>query len=111
MARQTTRNVLHARKTWQERAEMWREKIKVSNIITRLEKHVAGETEMSATQVKAAQVLLDRVMPTLSASEITRKTETISPEALIQMLKERYGEAFAAQLSKDYLPPHEAGHA
>ena len=111
MARQSTKRTLHDRKSWQERAEMWREKIKVANIITRLEKHAEGEVEMTPTQVKAAQVLLDRVMPTLSASEITRKTEAVSPEALIQMLRERYGDEFAETLSKDYVPTHEAGHA
>ena len=111
MPRLSKQRVLAARKSWQERAETWREKIKVSAIITRLDKHVQGEADMSPSQVKAAQVLLDRVMPTLSASEITRKTETVSPEQLIQMLRERYGDAFAATISKDYVPEHEPGHA
>lgn len=116
MARQSTKRTLHDRKSWTERAEMWREKIKVANIITRLEKHAEGQVEMTPTQVKAAQVLLDRVMPTLSASEITRKTETLSPEQLILAMEERYGKEFADKLRKDYMPEqpeqtHEAGHA
>ena len=149
MPRLSKQRVLAARKSWQERAETWREKIKVSAIINRLEEFVGSyispkgyvllpikptndilsviseETyaqlvdaapknigiEMTPSQVKASQVLLDRVMPTLSASEITRKTETVSPEQLIQMLRERYGEEFAATISKDYVPEHEPGHA
>jgi hypothetical protein len=113
MPRMTTKRAIAARKSWQERAETWREKIGVSVLITRLEKHAKGEVDMTPTQVKAAQVLLDRVMPTLSASEIVRKNEPVNPEQLIQMLRERYGEEFASKLMKDYLPDttHEAGHA
>ena len=37
-------------------------KIKVSNIIDRLEKHVNGEIEMSNTQVTSAKILLDKTM-------------------------------------------------
>ena len=115
MANLSKHKQMARKKSWQETAETWREKIKVSNIITRLEKHANGEVEMTPTQVKAAQVLLDRVMPTLSASEITRKNEQQSPEQLIQMLRERYGDEFANMLVKDYTPEedksiHEPGH-
>lgn len=156
MAKITTTKAQAARKSWQERAESWRDKINVAKLITRLEEFVesyiapkgyvlistkydliaskAGLTEeqhtklvlaasniigieMTPSQVKASQVLLDRVMPTLSASEITHKKETVSPEELIRAMRERYGDAFADQLAKDYLPQteteptHEAGHA
>jgi hypothetical protein len=39
-----------------------RTKIKVSNIIDRLEKHVAGEIEMTSAQVTSAKILLDKTM-------------------------------------------------
>lgn len=39
-----------------------RTKIKVSNIIDRLEKHVAGEIEMTSSQVTSAKILLDKTM-------------------------------------------------
>lgn len=39
-----------------------RQKIKVSNIIDRLEKHIAGEIEMTSTQVTSAKILLDKSM-------------------------------------------------
>lgn len=47
-------------------AEQVRLKIQASVIIDRLQKHVAGEVEMSATQVAAANSLLDRSVPKLS---------------------------------------------
>lgn len=51
-----------------------RTKIKVSNIIDRLEKHVAGEIELSSAQVTSARILLDKTMsnaPTLTENETT----------------------------------------
>jgi hypothetical protein len=39
-----------------------RTKIKVGNIIDRLEKHINGKIEMSASQVSAAKLLLDKTM-------------------------------------------------
>lgn len=39
-----------------------RTKIKVSNIIDRLEKHVNGEIEMTPSQVTSAKILLDKTM-------------------------------------------------
>lgn len=37
-------------------------KIKISNIIDRLEKHIAGEIELTSTQVTSAKILLDKTM-------------------------------------------------
>lgn len=150
MAKITTTKAQAARKSWQERAETWRDKINTAKLITRLEEFVEsyiapkgyvlipirqseelgqlvdedtyaaiiGQAskvvgiEMTPSQVKAAQVLLDRVMPTLSASEITHKKDSVSPEELIEAMRQRYGDEFANQLAKDYIPEtHEPGHA
>lgn len=62
---------LAASKTWRQQSELVREKIKISQIVNRLQEHAEGNCEMSATQVKAAQVLLDRVLPTISVQDIT----------------------------------------
>lgn len=43
-----------------------RAKIQASQLINRLTKHALGETEMTATQVKAAEILLKKSMPDLS---------------------------------------------
>ena len=47
------------RKTHQEDIKA---KIKISNIIDRLEKHVNGEIELTNTQVTSAKILLDKTM-------------------------------------------------
>lgn len=48
-----------------------REKIRVGAIVTRLTKHVEGKIELSATQVSAARILLDKSLPSLMATELT----------------------------------------
>jgi hypothetical protein len=45
--------------------EAIRQKIQASNIIHRLQEHVEGKVELSATQVAAANSLLDRSVPKL----------------------------------------------
>jgi hypothetical protein len=47
-------------------SEQVRQKIQASVLIQRLHGHVMGEVEMSATQVNAANSLLDRSVPKLS---------------------------------------------
>jgi len=48
-----------------------RERIQVSAIVTRLQKHVAGKLEMSATQIRAAEILLKKKLPDLQSIEHT----------------------------------------
>jgi hypothetical protein len=43
--------------------EMVRQKIQASVIIDRLHKHLKGDLEMSSTQIRAAEILLDRSVP------------------------------------------------
>jgi hypothetical protein len=43
-----------------------RTKIQASQLINRLTNHVAGKIEMSATQVRAAEILLKKTLPDLS---------------------------------------------
>lgn len=50
---------------------MVREKIRASQLVNRLEDHVLGEVEMSATQVTAALGLLKKCVPDLSAQQIS----------------------------------------
>lgn len=47
------------RKSHQEDVKL---KIKVGNIIDRLEKHVAGDIEMTPAQVTSAKILLDKTI-------------------------------------------------
>lgn len=48
-----------------------RRKIQASQILNRLSNHVAGKVELSATQIRAAEILLRKVLPDLSAVEHT----------------------------------------
>ena len=51
--------------------QAWRDKIKASVLINHLRNHVLGRIELSSTQIRAAEILLARVMPTLQATDIT----------------------------------------
>ena len=44
-------------------AHEWRERIRTGVIIGRLQKHALGEVEMTASQVRAAELLLKRTWP------------------------------------------------
>ncbi len=50
-----------------EHDERTRAKIQTSQIINRLEKHVKGEVKMTATQVRAADILLRKTLPDLQS--------------------------------------------
>ena len=52
-------------------SDSWKEKIQASQIMNRLLKHVEGEIELSGTQVKAADILLKKVVPDLARTENT----------------------------------------
>jgi hypothetical protein len=54
--------------------EEHRLKIKNSNILNALVEHVEGKREMTATQVTAGVALLRKVMPDLSAVEMSGET-------------------------------------
>lgn len=47
----------------------WREKIRASMLINRLQNHVAGRLDMTPTQLRAAEVLLKKTLPDLSSTE------------------------------------------
>lgn len=54
-----------------ELTDTWKEKIKASVIGLRLYQHACGEIEMSATQIKAAQIILAKLVPDLARTEIS----------------------------------------
>lgn len=49
----------------------WKAKIKASNLMTRLYNHALGDVEMSASQIKASQVVLSKLVPDLGRTEVT----------------------------------------
>lgn len=60
-----------ARKRKVELTEAWKQKIKVSMLGLRLYDHALGNVEMTATQVKAADILLRKLVPDLARTELT----------------------------------------
>jgi hypothetical protein len=64
MAARTRRGAGHA--GWDQAV---RERIKTSMLVNRLADHVSGVVELSATQVRAAEILLSKTLPSLSSVE------------------------------------------
>ena len=62
--------------------EKWREKIRASMLINRLRNHVLGKIEMSPTQLRAAEILLKKVVPDLSAVNIEAHDQQGRPLAI-----------------------------
>jgi len=52
-----------------------RAKIQTSQLINRLTEHALGNVELSATQVRAIEVLIKKTLPDLSAVELTGDPE------------------------------------
>jgi len=110
MARVTTKQAVMARKSWQERAETWRDKIRISQIINRLNDCAEGKVDMTATQLKACTALMSKVLPDLTASDHTTRNETKTPAELLERAREVLGDQAASVLTKEYLPPEEELH-
>jgi hypothetical protein len=51
--------------------ENTRMKIKVSHIINRFQQHFDGLLELTSTQIKAGEILLDRALPRLQSVEVS----------------------------------------
>ena len=47
-----------------------RDKIRATKLVTRLQEHVLGDVEMSTSQVRAAEMLLKKILPDLSSVEM-----------------------------------------
>ena len=84
-------NLLHGgpgrSKGWTHASQV-RDRIRVSMIVNRLHKHVAGELKMSSTQIKAAEILLRKAVPDLKQIEHTgeigyRNVRELTDEQLI----------------------------
>jgi len=50
-------------------ADQTRDAIKTSMLINRLTDHALGEVEMTATQVRSAEILLNKTLPNLKSSD------------------------------------------
>lgn len=86
--------------------EHTREKIRAAHIINRLHDYIDSKIEMAPAQVKAAQVLLAKVLPDLSAADITRHVETTDPQELYNKLEAIVGVEMAKALAAHMIPTH-----
>ena len=78
-----THKDIYARKFKVHHQDDIRAKIKTDHIIARLQKHIDGEIDLQPTQVASAKILLDRVVPVLSATEVTRAESVPSESDLL----------------------------
>jgi len=58
-----------------------RERIAGTKIIDRLVKHIHGEVDMSPSQVQAARILLNKVLPDMKSVEVTGTMAPVGPPA------------------------------
>jgi len=85
-----------ARKPYPVRA---RERIKAGMIITRLQKHLNGELEMSGTQIQAARILLGKALPDLQAVEHSGNIDSKAARTMTDNELDREIEAARQRLS------------
>jgi hypothetical protein len=81
--------------------DRWRQKIQAAMLINRLNDHAAGRNEMTATQVRAAEILLKKVLPDLAAVEHNGETQVkyvISAEPMTP-------EQWRAEIEAENSPP------
>lgn len=50
--------------------ELVRQRIQTTKLVQRLEKHAHGEVEMTQTQVRAAEILLSKTLPSLTSTDL-----------------------------------------
>lgn len=66
-----------------------RSKIQASQLVNRLTNHALGEVELSATQVRAIEILLKKTIPDLSAVELSGDPENPVNIVAAQMTDEQ----------------------
>ena len=74
-----------ARKRRIRHDEDTRAKIQTSQLINRLLKHVLGEIDMSPSQVRSAEILLSKTLPSLTSVDLEAQVtdnKTITSEAM-----------------------------
>lgn len=71
----------------------WRARIETTKIINRLYEHVSGKIDLTATQVRAAEILLRKVIPDLSTNHIEGHVEHSFVEILRVIAERRGGDA------------------
>ena len=76
-----------------------RERIQTGMIISRLQKHMNGELEMSGTQIQAARILLSKALPDLQAVEHSGNIDSKAARTMTDNELDRAIEAARQRLS------------
>lgn len=64
-----------AAKITKRQAETARAAIKTTQLMKRLQSHAMGELELTATQIRAAEIVLKKTMPDLKSTEHSGEVE------------------------------------
>lgn len=80
----------------------WRDKVKIGNLMARVLKHANGEVEMTATQLKAADLFLKKTLPDLQRTMVEGGEKPVSiqtniTDAVLKMLPTDQLEALLAR--------------
>jgi len=68
--------------------DMVRDKIQATQLVNRLEGHALGDVELSATQIKAIEILLKKSVPDLSSVELTGNDENpVALKGIIELVR------------------------
>ena len=77
-----THKSMAARRRKVELSDAWKDKIRVSMLMNRLVDHMLGKTSMTTTQVRAAEIVLSKLVPSLSSTttdmRVTNYTEVLA---------------------------------
>lgn len=78
-----------------------RAKIQADKLISGLQAHYRGERELSATQLKAAEILLSKSMPSLASIELheVSATDKLSEAQIMAMMQQAITNLTDAQLT------------
>jgi hypothetical protein len=77
-----------APKRYTRHADDIRAKIKTTLIVNRLQNHISGKNKMTTTQVRAAEILLNKVVPNLQSVEMDVSGDIVQNVVSTQPLSE-----------------------
>ena len=84
--------------------ENTRLKIKVAHLINRFQAHFDGDLELTATQIQAGKILLDRALPCLQSVEVSGEITTS------KVIRAPAEATDAAAWSKNHVPQTHTEH-
>lgn len=72
----------------QEPRDAWKERVQIGKVMTLLHDMVAGRKKPNASKIRAAEVILDRLLPRLQATELTQVSDldTLTREEILERI-------------------------